>query len=264
MKIGSTIHRLTSCPSTNEFALALAREGAEEGTVVIAAEQTAGRGTKGRVWHSPAGKGLYASVILRPRRRDLSLLPLVAGIAGAEAVRDAAGVEARLKWPNDIVCGGRKLGGILCEGSYSGGFPVYAVLGIGLNVGQKRDDFPPELRMQATSLRLIGRKDIDMAKLESCLWERLDVWYANFRQGKKVAVVRAFKSWLSFPIGIPIRVATEGGFLAGVFSGIDLQARLVLATEEGERRLTSPEILGIDMAPAVRRKQREAKNASGS
>jgi BirA family biotin operon repressor/biotin-[acetyl-CoA-carboxylase] ligase len=246
MTIGAIIHRFSSCSSTNDAAKALAQEGAEEGTVVIAGEQTAGRGTKGRTWHSPSGQGLYASVILRPRRKDISLLPLVAGVACAEAIREAAGLEVRLKWPNDIVWKTGKLGGILCEGVFLGSSSSHAVLGIGLNITQRRSDFPAELRRQATSLRLARKKAADRGALEACLWRSLDRWYGAFRRGKKREIVRAFESKLIFPIGTPVKVHREEDSLDGVFAGMDTRARLVLITE-GKRRLLSPaEILGID------------------
>lgn len=263
MIIGSTIHRLPSCSSTNDVAMALAREGAEEGTIVIAAEQTAGRGTKGREWHSPAWKGLYASVILRPQQRDLSLLPVIAGIAAVEAIQKAAGIDVRLKWPNDIVRGRRKLGGILCESSWSGSSPTFAVLGIGINVSQRRGDFPPELRTRATSLRLAGWKAANPAALETSLWTRLDVWYGAFENGEAVAIVSAFESYLSIPIGKLIKVVTEGAVLAGVLAGIDTRARLILTDARGEHRLPPAEILDVKSPPAGRRKQGEAEHAPG-
>lgn len=246
MNIGAIIHRLSSCSSTNEKAKALAQEGAKEGTVVIAGEQTAGKGTKGRTWHSPAGQGLYASIILRPRRKDISLLPLVAGVACADAIREAAGLEVRLKWPNDIIWKNGKLGGILCEGAFLGSSSSYAVLGIGLNVTQRRSDFPQELRRQATSLRLALKKPADRGALEDCLWRSLDRWYGAFRRGKKREIVRAFESKLIFPIGTLVKVHREKDSLEGIFAGMDTRARLILV-REGKKRLISPaEILRID------------------
>jgi BirA family biotin operon repressor/biotin-[acetyl-CoA-carboxylase] ligase len=246
MTIGATIHRLSSCSSTNDAAKALAQEGAEEGTVVIAGEQTGGRGTKGRTWHSPPACGIYASVILRPRRKDISLLPLVAGVACAEAIREALGLEVGLKWPNDIVWQAGKLGGILCEGAFLGTSLSYAILGIGLNITQRRRDFPAALRRIATSLRLAGKKDVDREKLESCLWRGVERWYGAFRLGKKREIVRAFESKLIFPVGTRVQVRREGDVIRGVFAGMDTRARLALIVE-GRKTLLSPaEIVEID------------------
>jgi len=246
MTIGAIIHCFSSCPSTNDLAKRLAREGLAEGTVVVAEEQTEGRGTKGRIWHSPPGQGLYASVILRPRRTDLSLLPLAAGVGCVEAIREATGVEAALEWPNDIVRGGRKLGGILCETDFLGNALSHAVLGIGLNIGQKREDFPPPLRSTATSLRLALGREVDRPALETALWSALDRWYTAFTRGRRDEIVRAYESKLMIPVGAVIEVRKEGETLPGVFRGIDLRARLRLE-RDGKVRLLSPaEIVAID------------------
>jgi BirA family biotin operon repressor/biotin-[acetyl-CoA-carboxylase] ligase len=246
MTIGTTIHSFSTCPSTNDLAKRLAREGSAEGTVVIAEEQTEGRGTKGRSWHSPRGQGLYASVILRPRRADLSLLPLAAGVACLEAIREATGLEAALEWPNDIVWKHRKLGGILCEGEFLGNSVSFAVLGIGLNVGQKKDDFPAALRRTATSLRLALGREVDRAAVETALWPALDRWYTSWVRGRKEEIVRTYESRLVIPAGADVEVRREEGTLRGVYRGIDLRARLKLEIG-GEQMLLSPaEILVID------------------
>jgi BirA family biotin operon repressor/biotin-[acetyl-CoA-carboxylase] ligase len=252
VRIGAIIHRLPSCPSTNEVAKILAQEGAEEGTIVVAEAQTEGKGTKGRKWHSPRRLGLYFSVILRPRRRDLSLLPVVAGIACVEAVREAAGIELCLKWPNDVVWKGKKLGGILSESGFLGRAPSYAVLGIGLNVNQKRIDFPPELRSSATSLRLAVGKAVDKMRLESSVWSSLERWYGRFRRGKKGEIVSAFESRLIFRVGAVIRVQTDKAAIQGSFRGIDAQAKLLLESAGKMIRLSPAEILQIDDGNAGR------------
>jgi BirA family biotin operon repressor/biotin-[acetyl-CoA-carboxylase] ligase len=246
MKIGAIVHFFSSCPSTNDLAKLLAREGSAEGTVVVADEQTKGKGTKGRSWHSPPGLGLYASVILRPRRSNLALLPLAAGVACVEAVQEAAGLRAELAWPNDIVWGGRKIGGILCETDFLGNTVSHSILGVGLNISQKKMDFPPALRPTATSLRLAAGREVDRSDLESALWPALDRWYAAFILGRREEIVRSYLAKLMFPVGAAIAVWNEQGAFPGVFRGIDLQARLIL--EKGGKTLTlSPaEIVAIE------------------
>jgi BirA family biotin operon repressor/biotin-[acetyl-CoA-carboxylase] ligase len=243
--IGTTIYRLATCTSTNDVAKTLAQEGAEEGTIVVADEQTGGRGTKGRGWHSARGLGLYASVILRPRRSDISLLPAVAGLAVTDAIRRAAGLETRLKWPNDIVWRGKKIGGILSEGAFLGGAASYVVVGIGINVRHRAGDFPAEFRRSAASLRLALRKVVDMSKLETAVGVALEHWYEKFRSGKKAEIIRAFVGRLVIPVGAAVRVEREKGSLAGVFRGIDTRARFVV--ESGGRRvvLSPAEIVDI-------------------
>ncbi|MEW5901792.1 MAG: biotin--[acetyl-CoA-carboxylase] ligase [Acidobacteriota bacterium] len=246
MNIGTIIHSLSTCASTNDLAKRLAQEGAVEGTVVTAEEQTKGRGTKGRSWHAPRGQGLYLSVILRPRRSDLSLLPLVAGIACAEAIREVSGIAVRLKWPNDVVWNGRKLGGILCESEFVGNRVKFAVLGIGLNLDQKPGDFPPDLRKTATSLRIAMRRGADREKLKRGLFAALDRWYSAFCRGRKGEIVRAYEAHLIIPKGKLIKVAKEKEKMTGTFCGIDSRARLVLKKDGRDILLFPAEILSID------------------
>jgi BirA family biotin operon repressor/biotin-[acetyl-CoA-carboxylase] ligase len=157
--------RLASCLSTNDEAKRLARQGAPGGTAVVADAQTAGRGTRGRFWHSPPGLGLYLSIILRPPIHDPAGLPLRAALAVREALREAAGVAVEVEPPNDLVFGGRKLGGILCESAFEGGNIEFAIVGVGLNVGHGPGDFPPELADTAISLRIVLGRPIDPASL---------------------------------------------------------------------------------------------------
>ena len=155
MKIGERIHYVPTCTSTNDMAKDLADFGVPEGTVVLAEEQTSGKGRYRRHWFSSPGKGLYLSVILRPKQPEISLLTLSAGLAVAEALRDVLGVKVCLKWPNDLLWEGKKLGGILSESSYFGQKLNYVVVGIGLNISHSEEDFPPGLRDSAISLKQI-------------------------------------------------------------------------------------------------------------
>ncbi|MGH7504334.1 MAG: biotin--[acetyl-CoA-carboxylase] ligase [Longimicrobiales bacterium] len=155
---------LARTASTNDVARRLADAGAPAGTVVIADEQTAGRGRFGREWIAPPGCSLLLSIVLRPGQADLAVrLPSTAsirvGLAAARAIEAGAGVKTALKWPNDLIIPGRgKVAGILCEGSTAPDGDPWVVAGIGINIGQTADDFPEELRAVATSIRrLTGR-----------------------------------------------------------------------------------------------------------
>jgi len=245
MNIGAVIHWYETCSSTNDVAKALAQQGAPEGTVVIADEQTEGKGTKGRAWFSLRSRGLYASVILRPPSGDVSLLPLVTGVAVAEAVRSSVGLEAGLKWPNDVVWNGKKIGGILCESEFVGDETRFVVLGIGLNISQSRQDFPAAIRPQAASLRMILKRNVDRERLEQSLFERLGWWYGKFVSGERAEILRAFEAKLIYPIGKVIIVRTEKETLAGTFRGFDCRARMVLEKDDGEIFLSPAEILGL-------------------
>jgi BirA family biotin operon repressor/biotin-[acetyl-CoA-carboxylase] ligase len=160
--------------STNSDAQAAARSGAPHGSVFFADEQRAGRGRGDHAWHSAAGEGLYVSVLLRPRipARRLSLMPLVAGLAAAEAIRKTAGLAIDLRWPNDLLIGPRKAGGILVEGRIEGEEISYVVVGIGINVHQRT--FVTNLSTAATSLDLASRGCVSRQALLVCLLESLE------------------------------------------------------------------------------------------
>jgi BirA family biotin operon repressor/biotin-[acetyl-CoA-carboxylase] ligase len=210
--------RLTD--STNERARALAGRGAPHGTLVTAAEQTAGRGRQGRTWTAPAGRALLCSLVIRDPVR---LLPLAAGVAVAEV----AGPAALVKWPNDVLVGGRKVAGILVEGRPQEG---WAVLGIGLNVALRDADFPPELRYAAGTL---GLEPGDVEPTLGRLLERLERWLVADAD----AVLEAVRGRDAL-LGRPVRWA--GG--AGRGAGIDRAGRLVVETEGGAVALDSGEV----------------------
>jgi BirA family biotin operon repressor/biotin-[acetyl-CoA-carboxylase] ligase len=218
--LGNPRLHLRRTDSTNEQARQLAARGAPHGTLVTAAEQTAGRGRQGRRWSAPADRALLCSLIVRDPPR---LLPLAAGVAVAEI----AGAGGRLKWPNDVLLDGRKLAGILVEGRPQEG---WAVVGIGLNVAMRRADFPPELRDSAASLEL-GTDAIEPT-LERLL-ERLGVWI-KAEPAAVLAAVRARDALL----GQLLR--WNGG--SGLGAGIDGDGRLVVATADGRVALDAGEV----------------------
>jgi BirA family biotin operon repressor/biotin-[acetyl-CoA-carboxylase] ligase len=153
-----SVHLFASARSTNDAGRALADGGAPHGTLVVAEEQTAGRGRGGRAWASPPGVGVWMSMVARPASLPSpGLLPLLVGMAAAEAidpfVRPAV---TQVKWPNDLQLAGRKIAGILCEGSWDGARPGAVVVGIGINVLHVPDDFPEDVRETATSLRIVA------------------------------------------------------------------------------------------------------------
>lgn len=161
--------------STNDLAKEQAKNGAPHGTVIVAAQQTAGRGRMGRSFHAPAGLGLYFSLILRPQCAPSQLLHLTCAVAVAacEAVERCTGYRPQIKWTNDLVAGSRKLGGILTELSVSENRVDWAVIGIGINCRHKAEDFPPELQSMATSLDQLGA-DCSPAVLAARLMETLN------------------------------------------------------------------------------------------
>lgn len=149
--------------STNDVALDLAGNGAPRGTTILADEQTRGRGRRGRTWSAPAGSSLLMSMVFRPGRAS-SPLSLRLGLAAARAVEGTVPVAVGLKWPNDLLLDGRKLGGVLCEAANEGDRQAFVVAGIGINLSQGPDDWPPELRGEAISLEAVAGP-VDVVRL---------------------------------------------------------------------------------------------------
>jgi len=239
------VTRLSAVSSTNEAAKELARAGAPEGTVVTADEQTAGRGTKGRSWHSAPGLGLYASVILRPPAEASAVLPLAAGIAAGEAVAKSSGIAVRLKWPNDLLWQGRKLGGVLCESGFTGAEFDFAVVGIGLNVGHGLGDFPDELRGRAVSLRMAAERAIGREAVLAAFLQELEIWMKRLDRQGGAAIAAAFASRAVPEIGAEIVVDAGEGPVAARYEGIASDGALLISTPSGPRRFLSAEIIRI-------------------
>lgn len=162
--------------STNSHAKLLASQGAPHGTVLIADHQTGGRGRRGRSFHSPAGTGIYMSVILRSNCAPAELMHLTcaAAVAMCDAVEESAGFRPGIKWTNDLVFGKRKLGGILTElGFDSTGMVNYAIIGIGINCCQKPSDFPEDIKNIATSLSTVSGNTVDRAGVAAAMMDAL-------------------------------------------------------------------------------------------
>ncbi len=172
-----TLYWYDTIDSTNTKAKELAKEGAPHGTVLIAGHQTGGRGRLGRSFSSPAGMGVYLSVILRPNclPEDLMHLTCAAAVAMCDAVEKAAGFRPKIKWINDLVFGKKKLGGILTElrPDPSTGLVDYAIVGIGINCCQSQSDFPPEIQDMAASLSMVTGKQVIPAYLAGKMIEAL-------------------------------------------------------------------------------------------
>lgn len=161
------VHIFSRTDSTNARAVELADDGAPAGTLVLADEQTAGRGLVGRRWHSPKGAGLYLSLVFRPKQLENPLvIPVLAGLGAIRAVEATLGsAPVGFKWPNDLIVRDRKAGGVLSEAAWAGEAPNYFVLGVGVNVNQRSSDFPPELREAAISLTMAAGEPVSRLEL---------------------------------------------------------------------------------------------------
>jgi BirA family biotin operon repressor/biotin-[acetyl-CoA-carboxylase] ligase len=231
--------------STNDFARRLANLNFPEGWAVLAQEQIAGRGTKGRKWHSASGKGLYVSFVLRPLLSRLNLIPLTVGLATAEAVQDLCKVEVRLKWPNDLVYQGKKLGGILCEAQTSGRSSSQVVAGIGVNLNHRLADFPPEISTMSTSLYLITSRTWKADDLFSRLGSRLQFWYNKLQKGQDNLIIERYQKRSAIAPGQGLVLSSSEGPIAGEFQGIDVLGRLQLKIGPITRAFQTSEIIKV-------------------
>jgi BirA family biotin operon repressor/biotin-[acetyl-CoA-carboxylase] ligase len=177
---------------------------------------------------------------------SFALLPLAAGLAAAEAVHDAAGVEPRLKWPNDLVHERKKLGGILAEAVTRAGGASDAVVGIGVNVNHGVEDLPGELRETATSIRLVTGRPGDLEALLSSLCRTLDCWYNSVIRGEREKIIRSYEQRMAFLVGGRLRAATARGGTAGIFRGLAPDGRLRLDTASGPEFLSFEKIRALE------------------
>lgn len=227
------MHYAAVTESTNNDALEAARAGAAHGAVYLADEQTAGRGRGDHGWISKPGEGLYMSVVLRPELAParLALLPLAAGLAAGHAVSIITGLRVDLRWPNDLLIGERKAGGILVEAKSEGGVVAYAVVGIGINVHQR--EFGEGLATPATSLDAeagtrVSRQELTVALLKSLEREALALAEPGAEEGIPRRVEQA-STWVRGR-----RVEVHGPqACTGITEGLDTQGFLRVRTAEG-------------------------------
>ena len=243
--LGRELHCLERVDSTNTYAKKLALSGAPEGTVVIANDQTAGRGRMGRQFQSPRDKGIYLTVLLRPEMEPQRLMPVtaMAGVAVCQAVEKVCGVRPGLKWPNDPVIGNRKLCGVLTEMSLEGetGHVQYLVLGIGINVGQQAEDFTSDVAAIATSLTAYLGCPVSRPELAAALIEELEDLYQTLKGGDLRGYLAAYRRDC-VNLGKTVQLLGEGREVVTAVD-IDEEFGLVVRTAEGtEKTVRSGEV----------------------
>ena len=243
---GKKIFAFGTIDSTNSCARTLAGCWAEEGTVVISDFQTAGRGRLGRTWVADAGENLMFSLILRPKIAPdaMNLLSLVAAVGIARGIEKHAGIKVLCKWPNDILCGGQKIAGILLEGSLAGDQVDSVIVGIGVNVNQSQ--FPDEIASRATSLALATGTLHDRPELFRTILQCLEEEYSTqATSGFRHAVTR----WLEYAplIGKHITVANNAAVVEGTVRGISEGGGLIVSSQDGEHTFLAGDVTIVDM-----------------
>jgi BirA family transcriptional regulator, biotin operon repressor / biotin---[acetyl-CoA-carboxylase] ligase len=259
-RLGSSILFYPSIGSTNDVAVSIATRGwpdavspqSVEGLVVCADEQTAGRGRRGHAWFSPPGSGLYVSVVLAPGaarvdpERATMLLTLMAGVAVAEGIEAAAGLRADLKWPNDLLVGGRKLCGILAEGVR---IPATAdptrintvVVGFGINI--RAAAYPPELSGRVTSIEAERGPVVDRARVLAQTLAALSTRYDDLLEGRFDAILDVWRNRAPASVGARVTWQTPAGPQSGVTAGVDECGALQVRIGSRIERIVGGELL---------------------
>ena len=262
---------LATVGSTNDVAARLADAGAAEGATVVADEQTTGRGRLGRSWFSAEGAGLYVSVVIRPdgaipdpggNFRKLgsdpnlqklpsgaalptlpTLLTLAAGVALAEAVQEATGLQPDIKWPNDLMCGRRKLAGILAEASAKGADLDYVVVGFGINV--RAAAYPPEVADRATSIEAELGRAVDRGLVLGLTLARLAAAREALRRNAAGAILEQWRRMSPSAVGRPVSWQGAGGPRRGTTAGLDADGALLVDVQGSRERVIAGEVIWL-------------------
>lgn len=236
--IGKEILIFNEVDSTNDIAMEKGGEGAEEGLVVIAESQLHGRGRLGRTWISPRGVNLYVSILLRPEFSPLyaAALTMMASVSTAAAISKTTGLDVRIKWPNDVLLDQKKVSGILTEMNAEEDRINYVVIGMGVNVNMKKDDFPKDLRMPATSLMEGLGSKVDRIFLLCSLLESID---SNYEDLKNKGIIPIMQKWrkLCSTLNKKVKVTLPGEIITGVAEDITQEGGLVVGIGEGLKKV---------------------------
>ncbi|RXT13943.1 biotin--[acetyl-CoA-carboxylase] ligase [Ammoniphilus sp. CFH 90114] len=230
--LGQEVHFFPTIDSTQHKAHGLAKEGAKEGTVVIADEQVGGKGRLGRVWHSPPGTGIALSILLRPQLElhRCPQLTLLAAVAIVEAIQEETNLPAQIKWPNDVLLNGKKICGILTELNAESDRINYLIIGIGINVNTP--SFPEEIGQIATSLMLEKQAPIRRVKLVQNFLEKLERLYQLYLTEGFAPIKRRWESH-AISIGKRVIIRQISGMMTGLALGIDDDGVLLVQKDDG-------------------------------
>jgi BirA family transcriptional regulator, biotin operon repressor / biotin---[acetyl-CoA-carboxylase] ligase len=231
---GKRIYHFFKIDSTNRVALELGHAGEPEGAVVLAEGQTAGKGRAGRTWQSDRAAGIYVTLLLRPRLAPVQapLLTMMAGLSAHAAIQAQTGLTVDLKWPNDLLIGGKKVGGILTEMHAEPSQVRFVIVGIGLNVNQEK--FPGELGTTATSLRLETGKQVSRLELLVRLLREFENDYNRFLREGPAGVTQKFEAVSSYAHGKRVRVTNGTESFAGTTAGLGPEGLLQVKRDDGQ------------------------------
>ncbi|WP_010273788.1 biotin--[acetyl-CoA-carboxylase] ligase [Paenibacillus senegalensis] len=234
--IGKSIHVFESVDSTQNKALQLVQQGCEEGTIVLAEEQTSGRGRMGKSWFSPKGKGIWMSIVLKPQipLKQTAQLTLLTAVALCRTLNEMLDLEVGIKWPNDLLIEGKKISGILLESSGEDDRLNYVIAGIGISANLSKEDFPEELSNIATSLRLESGQMIDRTLLIRRFLEQLEKLYFLYLQ-QGFSPIRTLWEALTVTLHRRIKIHTRDGWMEGTALSIDDAGALTVQTDNGEQ-----------------------------
>ena len=247
-RLGRKIHYFSALDSTNLYARKLAEEGALEGEVVVAESQTGGKGRLGRSWVSPPNLNLYLSVILRPKLPPLHApqITLMAAVALAETVQCFIPLPAEIKWPNDILVGGKKLAGILTESSCDPGKILFVILGIGVNLNFPKELMPEAIRESATSIMALTGKPVNRSEFTLRLIQNLERCYGELEEEGFSFLAERWAGFFRLK-GKRVRVQMMEQAILGKAMGIDIDGALILEDERGfVQRIVAGEVIPMD------------------
>ncbi|OPY57603.1 MAG: Bifunctional ligase/repressor BirA [Pelotomaculum sp. PtaU1.Bin035] len=242
--IGRQVYYYGGVSSTNDLAKDLVQKGADDGSVVLAEEQTGGRGRLGRAWFSPRYKGIWFSLILYPPvgLSAVSQVTMVTAVALALAVRKETGIPVGIKWPNDLLAGGKKLCGILTELGAEMDKVNYLVVGAGINANQERLEFPPEMRETATSLKVELGRSVARAGLLQVMLAEFEHWYQFWLTQGFTAILSKWKE-ISVSLDCPVHIHTLNKSWEGWAEDVDEDGALMLRLPDGRlQRLVAGDV----------------------
>ncbi len=232
--IGREIVFLESVDSTNSLSMELADKGSQEGTVVIADSQKKGKGRLGRTWVSPPGVNIHMSIIMRPKMepKDATLLTIMAAVACVTALRRATELQVTIKWPNDLMVSGKKVGGILTEMKSDPDRIIFAVLGIGINVNMDMKELPPDVRPIATSIKQETGEGQSRTLLIAEILKEIEHWYKVLHKMGRAPLLDEWRV-LTSTLGREVRVTVGEEAFTGMAEAIDEEGMLILRLPSG-------------------------------